>query len=100
MNIGESKTLVFWLMLLALAFAVIIFTTVAQHFGWQVPYVNDFLNLIGLGGGVGTARNVAADHAIPAWQATQMTPAQTKAVAAVETPAVLPDLSGGFKLPF
>lgn len=74
----DSKTLRFWLMLLGIAFAVIVFATVmAKFFNVQVPFVSDFFQLVGLGGGAGTARNITADHVMPAvqtWKTAQAQP--------------------------
>ena len=63
-----STTIALWLVLLGIAFAVIVLATAAQYFGLNPPYIQDFFQLIGLGGGASTARNVAADHVVPAWQ--------------------------------
>jgi len=63
-----SSTIALWLVLLGIAFAVIVLATTAQYFGISTPFVEDFFQLIGLGGGASTARNVAADHLVPAWE--------------------------------
>ena len=76
-DVLDSKTIRLWLALLGIAFAMIVFATVAQHYGLTVPYVSDFFSLIGVGGGSATVRNIAADHAIPAWQATRLPPSIT-----------------------
>ena len=86
--IFESKTLTFWLVLLAVAFAVIVFATAMQYLDVQVPYVSDFFQLIGLGGGAGTARNVVADHLAPAWTQAQ----EAKANGGIQLP---PSMTGG-----
>lgn len=65
----ESKTLKFWLVLFGLALIVVLFATAVQIvFHTQVPFVSDFFQLLGLGGGVGSARNVTADHIVPMLQ--------------------------------
>ena len=77
-----SKTLHFLLMLLAVAFGAIVAAALADRFlGISTPYLSDFLNLVGLNGGVGTARNVTADHIMPA-----MTAWKTSAPAAAQEP--------------
>lgn len=65
----DSKTAKFWLMLLGIAFAFVCFVLVVQSFAHvEVPLVNEFFNLLGLGGGAQTTRNIAADHVIPMMQ--------------------------------
>ena len=72
MNLTESKTLVFLLLLIALAFLVIcIVTLVYALTGVEMPYITELFNLMGLSGGAGTARNVAADHVVPMLQQRQ-----------------------------
>src|SRR3990167_5100831 len=68
----SSKTLRFLLALLGVAFAAIVAAALAERFlGISTPYLSDFLNLVGLNGGVGTARNVVADHVAPAYVASR-----------------------------
>lgn len=68
----SSKTLRFLLALLGVAFAAIVIAALAERFlGITTPYLSDFLNLVGLNGGVGTARNVVADHVAPAYVASR-----------------------------
>lgn len=65
----SSKTLRFWLALLAIAFGAITLAALADHYlGITTPYLSNFFDLIGLGGGATTARNVTADHIMPAMQ--------------------------------
>lgn len=65
----SSNTARFWLMLLGVAFGFICFVLAVQSLAHvEVPLVNEFFNLLGLGGGAQTTRNIAADHVVPAWQ--------------------------------
>ena len=68
MKVFGSSTISLWLVLLGIAFVVIVLATVAQYVGIETPFVSDFFQLIGLGGGASTARNVTADHVVPAWK--------------------------------
>lgn len=71
----SSKTLRFLLALLGVAFAAIVIAALAERFlGITTPYLSDFLNLVGLNGGVGTARNVVADHVAPVMMARSQNP--------------------------
>lgn len=65
MKVFGSSTIALWLVLLGIAFLVIVLATGAQYAGINTPYVSDFFQLIGLGGGASTARNVTADHVVP-----------------------------------
>ena len=60
-----SRTLRWWLILLAIALGVILFATAMQQAGVKVPYVSEFFNLLGVGGGAGTARNIVTDGIMP-----------------------------------
>lgn len=72
----SSKTLRFLLALLGVAFAAIVISALADRYlGISTPYLSDFLNLVGLNGGVGSARNVAADHVVPMMAARNQNPA-------------------------
>lgn len=65
-------------MLFGVAFGFICFVFAIQNFAHaEVPLVNEFFNLLGLGGGAQTARNVTAGHIVPAWQQSKtQTPPQ------------------------
>lgn len=68
----KSSTARFWLMLLGVAFAFICFVLAVQTLAHvEVPLVNEFFNLLGLGGGAQTTRNIAADHVVPMMQANK-----------------------------
>jgi hypothetical protein len=68
----DSKTLRFWLVIFAIGFASVFLAALLQHFaGVEVPLLGDFLNLLGLGGGGATARNIVTDGVMPRWQAAQ-----------------------------
>ena len=68
MKVMGSTTITLWLVLLGIAFVAVVLATTAQYLGVNTPFVSDFLQLVGLGGGASTARNVAADHVVPAWK--------------------------------
>ena len=71
MKVMGSTTITLWLVLLGIAFVAVVLATTAQYLGINTPFVSDFFQLIGLGGGASTARNVAADHVVPAWKETR-----------------------------
>lgn len=74
MKVLESKTLTYWFVLIGMALAVVLLATGLQLLGVEMPYVSDLLQLIGLGGGAGTARNVVTDGVMPrmeAWKVQQ-----------------------------
>lgn len=74
-GILSSKTLRFLLALLGVAFGSIVLAAVADRYlGISTPYLSDFLNLVGLNGGVGTTRNVVADHIAPVMAARNQNP--------------------------
>lgn len=76
----SSNTAKFWVLLLGVAFVFICFVLAVQTFAHvEVPLVNEFFNLLGLGGGAQTTRNIAADHVVPAWQQNTQVQAQTPA---------------------
>lgn len=75
----SSKTLRFLLALLGVAFAAIVIAALAERYaGISTPYLSDFLNLVGLNGGVGTTRNVVADHLAPAYVSAKTTSPQSQ----------------------
>lgn len=64
--LASSKTLLMWLAIFFFAFAAIMFaTSMAILFGVQVPWMNDFFQLLGIGGGASSARNVVSDGIMP-----------------------------------
>jgi cytochrome c oxidase assembly protein Cox11 len=68
-NLLDSKTARFWLMLIGIAFVFICFVMALQTLaGVEVPLVQEFFNLLGVGGTGQTVRNVAADHVVPMMQ--------------------------------
>lgn len=72
MNVLDSKTARFWLILIGAAFLFICFVTALQVVaGVQVPLASEFFNLLGVGGTGQTVRNVAADHVVPMMQQRQ-----------------------------
>jgi hypothetical protein len=58
----NSKTMRLWLYIFAIGFSAVALSAAASiAFGVTVPFVGEFLALLGVGGGSGTARNVFTD---------------------------------------
>lgn len=70
-NLFESHTARFWAVIVAVAIGVLFAASMLEHFGVHVLYVSDLFQLLGLGGGAQTARNITADHVVPMIQARQ-----------------------------
>lgn len=94
----ESKTIKMWFLIFVGAVVFVFAAAAVDHYlALGVGnYVNPILQLFGLGGGVGTTRNVVADHLAPAW--TQVQQAQTQAQATSPPPQSTMS-AGGYKIP-
>lgn len=44
---------------------LLILSTIAYNFGWEVPYVQDFIELVKWGIGFATGRNIISDGVMP-----------------------------------
>lgn len=66
MDVFDSKTARFWLILIVIAFIFIMFVTIAhEFFGVSIPLVDQFFEMLKITGGAQTTRNVMADHVMP-----------------------------------